>query len=55
MGKSSAKSSQGMSYTRKKYARGSPPSGVVKFTMGEPSEDYQFPLSFKGKQFIRAY
>lgn len=37
-----AKSSQGMSYTRKKYARGSPPSGVVKFTMGEPSEDYQY-------------
>ncbi len=36
------KSSQGMSYTRKKYVRGSPPSGVVKFTMGEPSEDYQY-------------
>lgn len=37
-----SKSSQGMSYTRKKFVRGSPPSGVVKFTMGEPSEDYQY-------------
>ncbi len=32
-------------YTRKKYIRGSPPPKITKFTMGNPSESYEYQVS----------
>lgn len=32
-------------YTRKKYIRGSPPPKITKFTMGKPSESYEYQVS----------
>jgi large subunit ribosomal protein L10e len=33
---------KGQAYTRKKYIRGSPAPKIVKFTMGDPTGDYEF-------------
>jgi large subunit ribosomal protein L10e len=33
---------KGQAYTRKKYIRGSPAPKIVKFTMGDPSGDFEF-------------
>jgi large subunit ribosomal protein L10e len=33
---------KGQAYTRKKYIRGSPSPKIVKFTMGDPSRDFEF-------------
>ena len=33
---------KGQAYTRKKYIRGSPASKIVKFTMGTPSNTYEY-------------
>jgi large subunit ribosomal protein L10e len=44
---------RGEPYTRKKYMRGSPQSKIVKFTMGEPSGSYGYPVSLLSEKRIQ--
>jgi len=39
-----------MSYTRRKYIKSTPPLRVVKFTMGEPSEDYEYTVELVSQE-----
>ncbi len=44
---------KGQAYTRKKYIRGSPASKIVKFTMGDPSGDYEFQARLIAEQEVQ--
>lgn len=39
------KSRGGMAYTRKEYIRSIPPAKIARFTIGEPSKDYEYQVA----------
>jgi large subunit ribosomal protein L10e len=44
---------KGMAYTRKKYMRGAPQSKIVKFTMGQQSNNYKYQFSLVAKRRVQ--
>jgi large subunit ribosomal protein L10e len=43
----------GYPYTRKKYMRGHPPSKITKFTMGDPSGDFEYRVSLIAQKEVQ--